>query len=188
MNENWWIFIIEGLAITIIGSLLHFTYAWTGRNKFIATFAAVNESTWEHVKLALSGIFFCTLVDMWWLDDEPNYWFAKSMAFLTPVVVIPVLFYGYRSILKVKSCLPIDIGIFVVASFASVAVFLGFLNLPPLGEGGQIASLVIITVILVAYLLLTRFPLHHNFLFQDPITKTYGYEGEGRKRLRRRKK
>lgn len=186
MNENWWIFIIEGLAITIFGSLLHFTYAWTGKNKFVATFAAVNESTWEHIKLALSGIFLCTLVDMWWLDGEPNYWFAKSMAFLTPVIVIPILFYGYRAILKVKSCLPIDITIFVIASFASVAVFLWFLHLPALGTGGQIASLVIITMILVAYLLLTRFPLHHNFLFKDPVTGSYGYEGE--KKPRRHKK
>jgi len=187
MNENWWIFIIEGLAITIIGSLLHFTYEWTGRNKFIATFAAVNESTWEHVKLALSGIFLCTLVDMWFLGDAPNYWFAKAMVFLTPVVVIPVLFYSYRALLKVKSCLPIDIGLFIVASFASVAVFLWFLELPPMNEGGQIASMVIITVILVAYLLLTRFPLHQNFLFEDPITHTYGYEGEKKWRSKRRK-
>lgn len=182
MSENGWIFLIEGLAITIVGSLLHFTYEWTGRNKFIATFAAVNESTWEHVKLALSGIFLCTLVDMWILGENPNYWFAKSMQFLTPVIVIPVLFYGYRAILKVKSCLPLDIGIFVVASFASAAVLIWFMDLAPLGETGVIVSMVITTLILVAYFLLTRFPLHHNFLFQDPITKSYGYEGEKKRR------
>ena len=28
-----------------------------GKNKFVAYFAAVNESTWEHIKLALSSIF-----------------------------------------------------------------------------------------------------------------------------------
>ncbi len=58
-------FIIEGLVITILGSVLHFTYEWTGQNKFVAYFAAVNESTWEHIKLALSSIFFCTLFDVW---------------------------------------------------------------------------------------------------------------------------
>ena len=169
------IILYEGLAITLIGSILHFTYAWSGRNKFVAVFAAVNESTWEHIKLALSGIFVCTLVDMWWLGDNPNYWFAKSMSFLTPVLVIPVLFYSYRAVLKVKSCLPIDIGLFVVASFISSAVFVGMLNLAPMGEGGEVASIFISLIIIVMYLSLTRFPMH-NFLFRDPITGKYGYE------------
>ena len=35
--------------------------------------------------------------------------------------------------------------------------------------------------ILAAYLLLTRFPLHDNFLFKDPITGRYGYEKRKRR-------
>lgn len=170
------IILIEGLAISILGSVLHFTYAWSGRNKLVAIFSAVNESTWEHIKLALSGIFACTLVDVWWLGDNPNYWFAKSMSFLVPVLVIPVLFYGYRAVLKVKSCLPIDITIFFIASFASSAAFVGMLELAPMGEVGEIASMVISIIVLAMYLSLTRFPLH-NFLFRDPVTGKYGYDG-----------
>lgn len=172
----WMIILIEGLAISILGSVLHFTYAWSGRNKLVAIFSAVNESTWEHIKLALSGIFACTLVDVWWLGDNPNYWFAKSMSFLVPVLVIPVLFYGYRAVLKVKSCLPIDITIFFIASFASSAAFVGMLELAPMGEVGEIASMVISIIVLAMYLSLTRFPLH-NFLFRDPVTGKYGYDG-----------
>lgn len=172
----WMIILIEGLAISILGSILHFTYAWSGRNKFVAIFSAVNESTWEHIKLALSGIFVCTLVDVWWLGDNPNYWFAKSMSFLVPVLVIPVLFYGYRAVLKVKACLPIDITIFFIASFASSVAFVGMLELAPMGEAGEIASMIISVIVLTMYLSLTRFPLH-NFLFRDPITGKYGYDG-----------
>lgn len=172
----WMIILIEGLAISMLGSILHFTYAWSGRNKFVAIFSAVNESTWEHIKLALSGIFVCTLVDVWWLGENPNYWFAKSMSFLVPVLVIPVLFYGYRAVLKVKSCLPIDITIFFIASFASSAAFVGMLELAPMGEAGEIASMIISVIVLTMYLSLTRFPLH-NFLFRDPITGKYGYDG-----------
>ncbi len=178
----WMIILLEGLAISILGSILHFTYVWSGRNKLMAVFAAVNESTWEHIKLALSGIFLCTLVDVWWLGDNPNYWFAKSMSFLAPVITIPVLFYGYRAILKVKSCLPIDIAIFFVASFVSSAVFVRMLNLRPLGEVGEIVSIVISVVVLAMYLSLTRFPMH-NFLFRDPITGKYGYEGRRERKI-----
>lgn len=178
----WMIILLEGLAISILGSILHFTYVWSGRNKLMAVFAAVNESTWEHIKLALSGIFLCTLVDVWWLGDNPNYWFAKSMSFLVPVIIIPVLFYGYRAILKVKSCLPIDITIFFVASFVSSAVFVGMLDLRPLGEAGEIVSVVISIVVLAMYLSLTRFPMH-NFLFRDPITGRYGYDGHRTRKI-----
>lgn len=181
MND-WMIILCEGLAITVLGSILHFVYAWSKQNKFVAIFAAVNESTWEHIKLALSGIFVCTLVDMWWLGDNSNYWFAKSLSFLTPVIVIPALFYGYRAILKVKSCLPIDIGLFVVASFASSGVFVWALRLPSLGPAGEIVSIVISMVIIAMYLSLTRFPLH-NFLFRDPITGKYGYEKRKARRI-----
>lgn len=176
MNSNWWIILIEGLVISFLGSILHFTYGWSKQNKFVAIFSAVNESTWEHIKLALSGIFCCTLVDVWFLGDNPNYWYAKTMSFLVPMILIPVLFYGYRPILKKKSCLPLDILIFFIASFASAGAFVYLLNLAPMDQSGQIVSMVITVIVFAAYLLLTRFPIH-NFLFQDPITGRYGYEG-----------
>lgn len=181
MNDGM-IILLEGLAISMLGSVLHFTYGWSGQNKFVAIFSAVNESTWEHIKLALSGIFACTLVDVWRLGGNPNYWFAKSMSFLVPVMVIPVLFYSYRAILKVKSCLPIDIAIFFIASFASSAAFVGMLRLAPMGIAGEIVSIVISVIILAMYLALTRFPMH-NFLFRDPITGKYGYEGHRVRRI-----
>ena len=44
-----------GFAFTgAVGTLLHFVYEWTGGNPLIAAFCAVNESTWEHMKLRLS--------------------------------------------------------------------------------------------------------------------------------------
>ena len=182
MNDAWLIFGLETLAITPIGSLLHFTYKWSHENKIVAIFSAVNESTWEHIKLALSGIFACTLVDIWFLGSNPNYWFARSLSFVMPVIVIPILFYGYRSFKWVKkSILPVDIAIFVVAAAASSAVFVWGLGTKSLGTMGGVVSIMISVAILAAYLLLTRFPLHNNFLFKDPITGRYGYEKRKRR-------
>ncbi len=192
MNEMWWTFLIETLAITAIGSVLHFTYGWSHQNKFVAIFSAVNESTWEHVKLALSGVFACTLVDVWFFGSNPNYWLAKSLSFVAPVIVVPALFYGYRAILNIKSCLPLDITIFVIAAAVSAGIFVGVLRMPSIGPVREIISMVISVVIIAAYLLLTRFPLHHNFLFEDPITHQYGYESyrkrkKNGRRVRRKK-
>lgn len=180
----WQIVIIESVAVTIIGSLFHFVYNFSGRNKFVAFFAAVNESTWEHVKLALTGLFICTLSDVWFLGTNPNYWLARSLSFVVPVIVIPVLFYGYRKLLKLqKSILPLDIVIFVVASILASLAFAGALQLPAVGAVGGVVSIIVSVVILAAYLLMTRFPLKNNFLFKDPVTDKYGMDARvGRKK------
>jgi len=185
--DSFWIFLIEGLVISVVGSVLHFTYEWCHENKFVAMFAAVNESTWEHIKLALSGIFLCTLGDVWFLGSNPNYWFARSISFLVPVLVIPVLFYGYQIFTK-HSILPVDITIFIIASFLSSLTLVLILDARPIGAAGEVVSIVISMIIIASYLLLTRFPLHHNFLFEDPITHQYGYEGHSKVRAKKRDK
>lgn len=191
MKDTVVVLIVETLAITLIGSLLHFTYEWSGKNKFVAIFSAVNESTWEHIKLALSATFVCTLVDIWCLGDNPNYWVARSMSFLVPIVVIPIIFYGYTSFTK-RAILPIDIGSFVVAAFLETLLFVVILDMQPVGAIGGVISIVTSVVVLSMYLLLTRFPLHNNGLFEDPITGQYGYEGyatrKHRKTMRRAQK
>ena len=44
--------IIGTAFIIFLGSALHFTYEFSGRFDFIGVFSAVNESVWEHLKLA----------------------------------------------------------------------------------------------------------------------------------------
>lgn len=40
-----------------LGVLLHFLYEWSGGNTLAAAFSAVNESTWEHMKLLFFPMF-----------------------------------------------------------------------------------------------------------------------------------
>ncbi len=173
MNEFWWILIIETIAVATIGSLLHFAYEWSGKNKIVGMVAAVNESTWEHIKLALSGIFACTLVDVWFLGSNPNYWLARNLSFAVPVIVIPIIFYTYTAFTG-KAVLMTDILSFVFAAFLSTLVFVVMLNILPVDEGWELISMAISVVIIAAYLLLTRFPLKTT-LFEDPNTHKYGY-------------
>ncbi len=188
----WLIIIAETIAITLVGSLLHFAYAWSGRKKWLAVFAAVNESTWEHVKLALSGIFCCMLVDVWFLGDNPNYWLARSASFIVPVIVIPLVFYGYTSFTR-RAVLSVDIATFAVTALISSLVFVWVLNLPPIGIIGGLVSGAISLVIMVSYLLLSFFPMRDNKMFQDPVTRKYGLDAvvkptKKSKKQRRRKK
>ena len=41
-----------GIIFTLAtGTLLHFTYEWSGENPFVALYSPVSESVWEHLKL-----------------------------------------------------------------------------------------------------------------------------------------
>ncbi len=171
----WDVVAIETIIVTLLGCLLHFTYAWSHQNKFVAVFSAVNESTWEHIKLALSGLFACTLGDVWLLGANPNYWLARSLSFLVPILVIPILFYSYKHFTK-KSVLFIDITIFIIAAFLSCLTFSLILEQPAISPSGDLFACLISLVILTMYLLFTRFPMK-NLLFRDPLTKKYGYDG-----------
>lgn len=45
-------FLIAGFVFTsVVGTLLHFVYEWSGRNAVIGLFVPVSESTWEHLKM-----------------------------------------------------------------------------------------------------------------------------------------
>ena len=49
---------ISFLAASVLGTLFHFVYGWSGENPVAGLFFPVNESTWEHLKL----IFFPILL------------------------------------------------------------------------------------------------------------------------------
>ena len=51
-ERKWKTWEVIGLLVTLaLGNLLHFVYEWSGDSPLTAPIAAVNESTWEHMKL-----------------------------------------------------------------------------------------------------------------------------------------
>ena len=49
------------IFISVLGVLLHFTYEWSGDNAVVGLFSAVNESTWEHLKLLFFPFLLLTI-------------------------------------------------------------------------------------------------------------------------------
>ncbi len=167
--------IIGIIFISLIGTLLHFMYEWTNHNKVVSLFAAVNESTWEHIKIALTPIFIWTLYDGAVYGLNPNYFVAKMVSILVIILLIPILFYGYKIFTK-KSILVIDITIFYLAIITSCLVFKYIINIKPLPFFYIYLSVVLLFIIFGFYMVLTLQPIK-NFLFKDPITKRYGIRG-----------
>ncbi len=52
MNKKIFRYTLSGILFTsILGTLSHFLYGWSGSRVLVGLFAPVNESVWEHMKL-----------------------------------------------------------------------------------------------------------------------------------------
>ena len=107
---------LAGMAFIIVfGSLFHFTFELSGFNPVVATFSAVNESVWEHLKLGFWPLILFTLIEYWKIKDKTNNFFlAKTVAACIIILIIPIIFYTYTSITG-EAIFTIDISSFIVA-------------------------------------------------------------------------
>lgn len=167
--------IVEIIIISILGTLFHFTYDLSKHNKFVALFSAVNESTWEHIKISLSATFICSLFDGFIFGMNPNYFLAKFVSLLLIIILMPVLFYTYTSITK-KPILFIDISSFYIIIISSQMVFYHILNLDKLNYIYSYLGALGVFLVFGFYMVVTLLPLK-NFIFKDPITNRYGLKG-----------
>lgn len=157
--------------ITFAGTLLHFMYAWLGKSVFIAPFTAVNESTWEHMKL----LFFPTMIYfiitcVYKKDKYDNLWCSALVYTVTELSLIPLLFYTYIGIFGTAPA-PVNILIFFVAPAIAFPISSKVCpcKIPPL------ISVLVIIFIGVLFAVFTFFPPHIP-LFCDPVTGTYGLQ------------
>ena len=167
--------IISIITISIIGTLSHFLYEFSNHNKIVGLFTAVNESVWEHIKIALTPTFLWGIIDGLCYGMQPNYFFAKFTSLIIIIVLMPALFYGYKVFLK-KEQLVIDVIIFYIVIISSQ---LAFYNLSKIGEISFIynyLSCIGIFVIFGGYMIHTLMPAK-SIIFKDPISNKYGYKG-----------
>ena len=163
------------ILITCIGALLHFLYEWSNHNKFVAIFAAVNESTWEHIKIGMTPTILWSLVEGFYYGANTNYFFAKALCLLTIIIVIPALFYFYTYYTK-KAILVVDIICFAFTIALSQLLFYYIINLDPLPFRFAYCSAIILFIEIGMYMFLTFNPIK-NFIFEDPINHEYGLKG-----------
>lgn len=163
------------IAIGLIGAFLHFLYEISGRNKFVAFFAAVNESTWEHIKIGITPTLLWSLYDGYVYGLNDNYILAKSLSILSIILLIPALFYTYTTFTK-KSILVVDIICFNITIIISQLTFNYFVNIDSVPFIYTYFAYILLFIEICAYAVLTYNPIE-NFMFKDPISHKYGIEG-----------
>lgn len=173
MKRNLSLWQFAGFALTTLGgSLLHFLYDWTNESVLIAPFSAVNESTWEHMKLLFFPMLVFALIQSRFFKEYENFWCVKLAGIVTGLVLIPILFYTYNGVFG-KSPDWVNIAIF----FVSVA--LSFLLEMYMFKNGSLRckrpwlSFSVICLIGILFVVFT-FATPKIPIFQDPITQIYG--------------
>ncbi|MDE6234047.1 MAG: hypothetical protein K2M60_11990 [Lachnospiraceae bacterium] len=110
------------IIITILlGVLLHFVYEWSGRNPFMALIGAVNESTWEHLKLLFFPFLFMSIVEyFFYKPDFKKFFSSRCIGMLCGLMSIIVIFYTYTGIYKNIDV--VNIALYILSVFISFFV------------------------------------------------------------------
>ena len=88
------------ILVLISGALLHFTYEWSGNNPLVGAFSAVNESTWEHLKLSFYPMLLFGITSFFFIKDISNNFIeGLTIGILVSMLFIVVFFYGYQAII-----------------------------------------------------------------------------------------
>ena len=159
--------------IIILGSVLHFTFEWSGSSPAVGAFSAVNESVWEHLKLVFWPALLFMLIEYVPLRKTVNnFGLAKTVGVCIAIIIIPIIFYSYTAITG-KSMFVIDITTFVVAVIIGQISSYKLLTHRKLSEDLNRISLVLIVILGIVFVLFTFYPPQLP-IFKDPITEKYG--------------
>jgi hypothetical protein len=175
-GEASWILL--GIPVVFsAGSLLHFAYEWSGRLQAIASFVPVNESIWEHLKLA----FWPLLI--WWFAgiiitgkkrpiSAVSWFVAEAVAQLVCPLVIMAFYYTYTGALGIKS-LFLDIVSFLLGLTVGQGLALHFYRYVRLKRFWFYGAIIVLIIMAIAFTVFTFVP-PKLLLFQDPQTGKYG--------------
>ena len=173
MKKSLSLWQLGGLTFTaVLGTLLHFLYEWTGLIA-LAPFCAVNESTWEHMKiLFFPMLFFSFVQSLFFKKDYPNFWWVKLVGMITGTLLIPVLFYTINGAFG-KTPDWVNIAIFFLS--AGCAYLIEGIVFQKQGKPYKAAFIAVVLLLLIAlaFVFFTFAPPKIP-LFQDPLTSRYG--------------
>ena len=153
---------IGAVYMIVFGSALHFAFGWSGGWRPLALVAAVNESIWEHLKLAFwPGVLWGAVMRLPAGVSRTDALAAKGVGLLVAAALIVAIFTSYTAILG-RNLLPLDIGTFVVAILVGQGLCASLLTRGMRWRHAILRpGLALLALQLVAYSLFTFFPPDH---------------------------
>jgi len=162
-------------ALTVLGvaSALHFAFEWSNNFRLLAPFVPVNESIWEHLKMA-----FWPAVIWAHIERSPlrgrinNFALAKSVGILVMTFGIAILCYAYAAIPGCDIVAP-DAGTFTISVVAGHVISYRLMTGDERSPYANRVAPLFIIVVAVLFIVFTFLP-PHVAPFMDGPTGTYG--------------
>jgi hypothetical protein len=155
------------LFVIVWGTLLHFTYQWSGKCPAVGYFSPVNESTWEHLKLLFMPMLFYSIIEYFAIGKRyKGFPAAKAIGILLGMLTIVTVFYTYTGVLGTHY-LPLDMITFllgVIVAFTSSQLILQNVTIR---KGTEITVLLLLAIIAVCFVIFT-YHAPQIALFKDP--------------------
>jgi len=166
------IFILSFLILAIFGTLLHFTHGWFKKGILLHIFSALNESTWEHMKLLVAPTILVGIIQYIFLkQDYGNIFNSILVLFVIEVISIPILFEPLRLLIK-KVPFAITILIFILSIiFGLIAQYIMLVK--GIYIFSEVVALILIAIGIAKFGIFSYYP-PKIFLFKDPVTGRYG--------------
>jgi len=169
----FWYELVGMVFIIVLGSLLHFTFEWSGNQPIVGVFSAVNESVWEHLKLGFWPSLLFTIFEYRYLNKKTNNFFlAKTIGIYMIIIVIPIIFYSY-TFFTGESIFVIDILSFFFAVVIGQLISYKILTFKKLSKNLNLMCIGALIILGLAFVIFTFYPPQIQ-IFQDPITGEYG--------------
>lgn len=142
----------------ILGTLLHFVYDWTNLS-FLMPISAINESTWEHMKLLFFPTFIYAIIQsVFFLKEYPQFWRVKVIGISVGLILIPILFYTYNGALGKSPDWFNILSFFIALGGVYFVEYLLFKNTKK-NSKFQVTSIIWLFVIAILFIVFTFAPL-----------------------------
>lgn len=159
-------YLIKGiLFVSLLGTIFHFVYGWSGNNIFVGLFAPINESIWEHTKLIFFPMLIYSYLERKICAKCPSVKSSIIFGALCGIWLIISLFYTYSGIIGFHFAFA-DISIFYISVILSF--YIAFKKAVSGKENRHSAILKILSFIMICLYILFTFYQPNIPLFAIP--------------------
>ena len=156
-----------------LGTILHFTYNWSKNISFIGLFSAINESTWEHLKLLFFPLIITTVFGYFIFQNIfSNFLCSKTIGIITAMLFTVIFFYTYTGIIGTNYAF---LNILTFALSVIIGEYAAYILTINNFTFNKIFCISILILLTVSFFVFTFKPPKIN-LFKDPINGSYGIQ------------
>lgn len=152
---------------------MHFVFEWSGQWEPVGVIGAVNESVWEHLKLAFwPALLYAVLEYPYLKRSAENFMIAKAVGIYLMPAAIVAIFYSYTAVVG-HEVLWVDILTFWVAVAVGQLASYRIMITRKLPDWLNKLGLALVLLLAVAFGVLT-FHTPRLPIFEDGATGAYG--------------